>query len=210
MHKKILAICAALVAFVAMPAVASASPELVENGARVATGTKITAKNSGNVRLTTSIGTLTCTEAHMGGTLVTNSGKLVEGTIESASFTGPGGGKCEGSGFLSSYTVTAEGLHWCVKTTSTVADTFAIRGGGCNEATRPITFTLHGEVISCKYSRSEVTGTYNTKTDPLTLTTGASQTFAGDAGNSGFCPSSGTLDAAFNLTTTNGTNLTMQ
>jgi hypothetical protein len=202
MHKKILAICAALVAFAVAPAMASASPVLQEGGVNVATGSGITATAS-NVLFTSSLGTVTCTKAVLHGKVSTNSGKLIEGNVESATFTNNTGGPC--TSWAGETTVTPENLPWCVQTTSTTNHTFKIRGGGCGAAEKNLQFTLHFPGFSCKFSKSGgVTGTYTTGTG--TLNSSAAEFALIEGGF--FCPSSGTLDATtWHLETSNGTAL---
>jgi hypothetical protein len=205
MAKKILAICAALVAFVALPAVASAAPELQDSsGTKVAVGSSLTATNNGNIVFTGSNGVnVTCSESSMGGEVKTNSGTLIEGTIKSASFTGAGGGACASNG-LGAVTVTIPGLvsgtsHWCIKTTKT-ADAFELIGANCGTASGTLTFVLHTEFGACSYKRtSSVTGTFTTNTVPAVLTLGGEPEFTKEEG-SFLCPSSGKLDAKYNLT----------
>jgi hypothetical protein len=200
MHKKILAICAALVALAVVPAMASASPVLQEGGTTVATGSTITATNSGNTVLTSNLGSVTCTNSDMHGKVATNSGKLIEGTIESASFT-----NC--SSWAGSVIVTVEGLHWCIN--SGTLGSFTLRGGGCNEGQRALKFTLHFSFGSCTFERtSSVGGTYKAGETPAKLTLTGEPEFVRTVGGFG-CPSFGKLHAAYNLTTTNGTGLTI-
>jgi hypothetical protein len=200
MHKKILAICAALVAFAVAPAMASASPVLQEGGATVATGSTITATNDGNIVFTSNLGPVTCTESDLHGKVVTNSGKLIEGTIEAALFKG-----CHS--WAGSVTVTPENLHWCIK--SGAFGSFTLRGGGCNEAQRALMFTLDFSFGQCTFERtSAVNGTYNSGTTPVTLLLTGEPEFVRVSGGFG-CPSFGKLHAAYWLETTNGTGLTI-
>jgi len=210
MHKKIIAICAALVALAVVPAMASASPVLTEGGVAVATGSSIVATQDGNIVFTSSLGPVTCVKSTLSGTVSSNTGKLIEGNISSATFTNETGGDCTSS-WAGEVKVTPEGLPWCIKTTSTTADTFLIRGGGCSAAEAPLTFTLDFTAggFSCKYSRTGgVSGTFNTNVTPATLTANATE-FIGVAGNGGLCPSKGTLDAKYTLETSNGTGLSI-
>jgi len=198
-----------------MPTMASASPELQSSaGVKVGTGTGITAVQNSDSVLTTSSGNITCTSNHMSGELVTNSGKLIEGTIKSASFTGAGtSGRCKSTinvlGSEVQFQVTTENLHWCLS--SSALGTWSLRGGACTAAPSNLKFTLHGffpgggSAGSCTYERASVTGTNNTLTSPLILTTGANQTFTRVSGT--ICPSAGTLDASFKVTTSTGGEL---
>jgi hypothetical protein len=203
MAKKILAICAALVAFAALPAVASASPVLQEGGVNVATGSGITATNSGPVVFKSSLGNVTCSNSVMHGTLVTNSGKLIEGTITSASWTGANGAPCEswaGDTTVTPVLTSTESTkhHWCIKTTSTTEDKWQLRGGGCAQAEGTLAFTLDFPGFSCKFSRAAnlggVTGTYETGKTPAPLKSTATEFLLIEGGF--LCPSKGTLEPA--------------
>jgi hypothetical protein len=204
MHKKILAICAALVAFAALPAMASASPVLQNSGVTVATGSGIKATNVTNTVMTTSLGNIVCSTSTMAGTLVTNSGTLIEGNIESASFSGTGAsGKCTGP--FGDVAVTVPSLPWCIKTTKT-ADQFELRGGKCSEGSREVTFILDASFGECKYSRASVLGTLTTGGTQAHLTASGVE-FAAEAGNPFGCPSNGKLDMTYKLETTGGAAL---
>jgi hypothetical protein len=202
MHKKILALCAALVALAVTPAMASASPVLQEGGVNVAVGSSITATAT-TVQFTSNLGTVTCAKSVLHGKVSANTGKLVEGNVEKATFTNNEGGACES--WAGAVTVTTENLPWCVQTTSTTADTFKIRGGGCGAAEKNLQFTLDFPGFSCKFSKAGgVTGTYKTGTGTLDSTSAVFSLIEGGF----FCPSSGTLDPeTYHLETSNGTAL---
>jgi hypothetical protein len=218
MAKKILAICVALVAFAAVPAVAAASPELQDHtGAKVATGTGITAVNEGNITFTSlgGLSVISCSKVHMAGKLASNTGTTIGGDIESASFKGSGHAEyCETNfgGILAR--VTTENLPWCLH--SSKLGSWTIRGGACGAATSKLRFTLHlynasTELrASCTYEREAVAGTNNTNSTPLILTVGAEQTFSrvGATGpETGLCFTTGTLGGKFKVTTSAGTNV---
>jgi hypothetical protein len=221
MAKKILAICAALVAFAVVPAVASASPELqTSGGAKVATGTAIKATNVGNVVFTTGFGSITCTKAEMTGEVVENSGTSIAGTIKTAHFTGNHDNTTNCGTTIPGITmvkVTAEVSslsHWCL--TSTPEHKWHLRGGGCAEPAKGLKFTLHlfnssTEAIgSCSYERTAasgpIIGTYVTNVSPLELTVTSGNVFT-RLGENFLCPSSGTLDAKFKVQTSTGGEL---
>jgi hypothetical protein len=207
MSKKLMTGLLALVALAAMalPAVASASPEITHpTGTTLATGAKITGTNVGNTVLTSSLGNVECSKALMTGTLTKNSGTAVEGTISSASFKGTEGGaeeKC--SGAFGSVAVTVTSLPWCIRATNTMApDEFQVRGGACTEAAKAITFALHTSLFgTCTFERaaaSPVTGTFRTHAAGDALLTITNVAFTR---TSGFCPSEGKLDMSFTLET---------
>jgi hypothetical protein len=215
MAKKILAICAALVAFAVVPAIASASPELVNvGGTKIATGTTIQGTNVGNTVMTTSIGNVECTTSVMSGVLTKNSGTEIEGNIESASFKGTESGeRC--SGPLGATEVTIPSLPWCIRATSAMEkDEMQVRGGKCSEASRALTFTLHGTIlgfpVTCHYSKASVSGTYRTKASGDAQVTILKQRFTREAGSSGSCPEFGDLDMTFTLETGTGEALYIQ
>jgi hypothetical protein len=222
MAKKILAICAALVAFAAVPAMASASPELqTSGGVKVAVGTQIKATNVGNVVFTTNFGNITCTSSTMTGEVVENSGTSIKGTIKTASFTGNHDGTTNCVTTIPGITmvkvtpeISSPSNHWCL--TSTVSPNFSIRGGGCSEAAKGLKFTLDlfnssTEAIgSCSYERTAasgpITGTYVPNVSPLELTVTGGNVFA-RLGENFLCPSSGTLDAKYKVQTSTGGEL---
>jgi len=207
MHKKILAICAALVALAVVPAAASASPVLTDTaGKAVSVGSKITATNDESIVFTGSNGVnVTCAHSEMTGTVHANTGTLIEGTIEGATFTGTGGGKCSSNG-LGEVTVTIPALkdqggtgHWCIKTTKTTHQ-WELQGRACTStAAQTLTFILHTAVGECIYDRTtSVVGTFTTNVVPATLAMTGEPEFTRENSNV-FCPSSGKLDAKYNL-----------
>ena len=205
MHSKLMAACLALVAFAAMalvPAMASAQTLEETNGTTVPAGTKIDATQSTSIIFDTSSGNVTCSESTLTGTVTQEgAGVPVKGTVETAKFTGPGGGRCTSTIiFNPTFQVTVENLHYCLEG-SQAADTWSIKA--CT-AGQNLKFTLHSNLgFSCTYERASVTGTFETGKD-LTLKVGASQTFSVIAGSSSACPTSGTLTGGWNLYTDTG------
>lgn len=202
MHRKLFATCVSLAVFAALavvPALASASPVLTEGTTTVPVGAKILATNSGNLLFTTSSGTVTCTKSKMTGTVLKNNGTEIEGTIETASFTGEGTEERCKSTFIFNpqFKVTPENLPWCIR--SGAKDTFSVEAGDCKEA-KNLRFTLDSSVGNCTYERASVTGTFETNVTPVTLKVGASQTFTRVAGGS-ICPATGTLSGGWTLET---------
>jgi len=218
MHKKFITACLALVAFAAMaigPASASATntPLLTAPaGTTAAVGSSIVGTSVKPVFKETGGNTiLTCESATMTGTVATNSGGNVEGTISSSTFVGsqtPIGTEpdkaCTGL-FNASVTATTP---WCLRsTTNMVTDEFQVRGGACNEATKTIVFHLVTNTIgTCTYERTSATGpikgTFVTSPSTATLTvtaTSAGSGFTKSATSSAFCPSSGVLNMSFAL-----------
>jgi hypothetical protein len=225
MSKKLMTGLLALLALAAMalPAAASASPEIGETSGgvftRLATGVAIRATNVGTTLMTdanTNV-LVSCTTAQMDGTLNKNSGTEIEGTINTASFSGTGtSGACTGF-FGSNATITTaaagtNGTPYCLKAGGKLsADAFQLRGNSCANAARSITFILDTSFGTCKYERSSanpVNGTFVTDTSGQQATaTIFEQEFPAEAGNPFGCPSAGYLDMTFSLETTNGTAL---
>jgi hypothetical protein len=218
MRKKILAICAALVAFAAVPAVASASPELqTSGGAKVVVGTAVKATSVGNIIFTSSLGNYACSTSGMTGELVQNSGSSISVTIKAAQIAGSHAGTTNCPTPIVGITmmkVTSENLHWCL--TSVEPGGWKLRGGGCTELPASLKFTFitynsSFEVIgTCVYERptssGPVTGSYNLNTSPLALSTGGGNQFARVAGGS-LCASAWTLDFQYKFQSATGGEL---
>jgi len=219
MTNKLMTGLLALVALaaLALPAVASASPELGET-----TETNVWEKivppaliqaTSLEVSKMTSPGGTTLTEcdtAVMTGDLFENSGTSVKGNITSAAFHNAGGADCTAlfGGTAKVTTNVGNGVPWCVQTTKT-ADQVEIRGGKCSEAARSITFVLDTSSFGeCKYNSTTFpTGTFTTDTSPehkdAVVTVTKSGLWTRESGSSVFCPAEANLDMKFTLETDN-------
>ena len=231
MHKKLILACMALagfVAFVVLPAAASASPVLCETTVggpcdNLPPKAIITYTNVGETLMTNSSGSVLtrCTTAVLEGELTTNSGTEIEGNVTSASFTGSGSeNRCTATfgNSIVTPTVTAEGaahgLPWCIRATSAMEpDEMQIRGGNCSEASRDIRFIL--DVfggVECEYQRTTaIPGTFRTDknvgSEEDAQATITKQKFSRIRGSSLVCPSEGILDMTFKLETKNGTKI---
>lgn len=226
MSKKIIMACMALVALAAfaLPAAASAAnkPGLTHpTGTLLATGTKIVGKQLGSSFMYSTSGgaELECTSGTTTGTLLKNSGGTVEGEITSAVFGGTGAlasgepaPECTGLGFFTTNTsVTPQGLPWCLKSTTLMAeDEFQITGGKCGGTPTKIEFKLLPTGFSeCIYQATQTSmkGTFTTDTTGdaiMTLTRSNSNSgFTKTAGGSFFCPTSSELEMKFTLETDN-------
>jgi hypothetical protein len=178
MSKKPMTGLLALVALaaVALPAVASASPELTQpTGTTVPTGSKVTGANIGDILMTdTNMNIIyRCTSGDLSGELTKNSGTAIEANVTSASFAGTGTeGSCTGTFFSEpKFTfVIANGVPWCIRANNTMpADEAQLRGGKCNETAREIRFALDLGSITCLYSRAAnapIEGTLTTDKSP--------------------------------------------
>jgi len=174
MSKKLMTGLLALVAFaaLALPAIASASPEIgettaggvwdklaVHNPAKTCTEEPsgcIKATNVGETLMTNSSGSVLtrCTTAVLTGELTKNSGTEIEGNVNSATFTGSGSeSRCTATFGNSIVTPNVEveeegkkvkhGLPWCIKAGGSLEkDEMTVRGGSCSETARDIRFIL--------------------------------------------------------------------
>jgi hypothetical protein len=217
MAKKILALCAALMAFAVVPAVASAtnSPELRDPlGPVLANSTILATSNAKAVMTDASNGSviLECETALMTGKVTKNDGSNIEGDIEKAEFHNAGGAGCTGA-FGAAVPVTpsttsnpgTNGLPWCIRSTSTmVTDEFQVRGNSCNNLARPIRFILHAPFGNeCIYQRTAaIIGTFTTGTGKtvLSITAGAGSEFERLSGAFP-CPAKARLAMSFTLET---------
>jgi hypothetical protein len=223
MAKKAFVTSMALIAAAAMalPAVASASPEIGETSGgsftKLATGVAIRGTNVGEMVMTDANGNVfvRCPTAQMDGTLNTNAGTRIEVTIESTSFGGTGtGGSC--TGFFGSVAVWTSapaggsGTPYCLSAGGKLAaDTFAQRGNSCANPSRSITLVLDTSFGQCKYERTvAVSGTFTTDASgqEASLST-TKQEFPAEAGNPFGCPGAWYLDMTYRLETADGTAL---
>lgn len=226
MSKKLMTGLLALVALAAMalPAVASASPEIGETSGspatftRLATGVAIRGTNVGETLMTNAAGEVLtrCNAATLNGTLKKNTGTEMEGEITEATFTGSGTeSRCTAT-FGNSIVTTkiTNGLPWCIKATSSLEpDELQLAGGSCGSP-RAINFALDviGGLVTCVYERetktSPVVGSFTTDISGQdAVGTITKQKFTRISGSTSVCPSEGYLDMSFTLETTNGTPL---
>jgi hypothetical protein len=217
---KLVKACIAMAAFAALfvvPSVASAiqldAPTSTKAAGEIV-GTNVAhAGTAKHTLLEGSFGSVTCDNAVVRGTLVTNGAAHVTGNIESAIFSGPTG-TTECTSSLGSVTVTPHGnvasgnnpshggvksLPWCITASK---DEFSLRGGKCSEAERNIFFTLDFKAgFSCTYSKKAVTGITTTHpAQAIATVTAAGGAFGAPVTSSSiFCPQDGVLKMAFTL-----------
>jgi hypothetical protein len=169
MKRKLLAALLALAAFVVSGVSATSASATIltfPTGTALATGSTLKGTNVGPTYMTTTTTErlIECTKDVMTGTLNTNSGGSVAGTITSAMFEGTGiSGDCTTSTGSSVKFTTAitGGLPYCLKNTK--EDNFEIRGGTCADAARSIKFTMDfTNGGTCGYEKSNLTGTFTT------------------------------------------------
>jgi hypothetical protein len=190
------------------PLYVSAGPALTSPlGTLLAVGSKIRGKNVGEVKMTTSLGTVGCSGAELTGTLKKNTGKEVEADIESASFSGTGsGGACTSplTGDLTwTFKPATNGLPWCLKANPELpVDGFQIRGNSCASASRPIRVIAEFTTFStdeCHYERAAaLAGAFTTHPEDARLEF-KNATFLETEPKSGVCPDETTLDSSMTL-----------
>ena len=229
--KNLIKACIAMAAFAAIfvvPSVASAtSPELTHpTGSTVPVGTNIIATNVAHsttseiTKFTNNLGaTVECQTATLTGKVITNTGTHIVGEITTAEFKNKTSSTC--SSELGNVTVTPSHtsipchtptgstqrctLPLCI-TASNLKDEFEVFGqveGDCDNGKKgPIFFTLDTVLAGpCSYERAAaLVGTYTTHPADAILTVTPGQTLNKVTGG-GFCPSSGSLDMAFTMTT---------
>jgi hypothetical protein len=218
MKSKLIAACMALAAFaaIALPATASASPQLVETTAGLpydvlAVGASITAKNEKETNTVfTGPFNVTCSSAHLVGTLLENykvgTGTAIRGTIPvgGATFGGTGtSGDCTSALGSVKPTVNSE---LCLNTTK-VEDQLEVTG--CEGKVVTFSLAITGSV-TCRYQTAKVLSTFTTdgtvgSTTAATVLVSEQEARGEGEGNSFICPTAGKLDMPFELSTTNGT-----
>jgi hypothetical protein len=205
MKSKLIAACMALVAFAAfgLPATASASPVLTETGKPIAVGTEITGLNEENTLFTGGF-SVTCSYAHLVGTVTENSGSSIKGTIPVGNAIFKGTGTSEDcTSALGSVKPTVQS-ELCLATTKT-ADQIEVNG--CEGKVVTFSLAITGSV-TCKYETAKVLGTFTTSPAEATVKI-FEQPATGEATNSFICPTTGKLDMSFTLYTTDGEQLTI-
>jgi hypothetical protein len=190
----VLAPLALIGALFALPALAQATVTL-RSGSATGTPLAVGAEAKGvssNLIFTLSTGSkLECTENTLNGVVESNTSVPANVKINTATFTGTGGGSCKTSIPPVTADITANSpwvLHVEPK------DKFTLTG--------PIKFTatltVSGiSIATCVFERaSGLTGTYATGGQAI-LTLGSSQTFTKLSGNEEYCGTGGTLTGSF-------------
>jgi len=175
MRSKIVTACVVLAALVAVaPAAALASPELqTSTGTKVATGTGIKVQNEAAVVYTSgALVDKTCGPANMSGTVLTNSGSLVQVKVESFKLEG---GNCA--------SFTFENLPWCLS--SSVLGEWVLKGGGCEKEGVSLAYSTK---LLCKYQLSAMIGSYTKESSPLKMASGNDATWTLASGGFGCEP----------------------
>jgi hypothetical protein len=238
MHRKLLAICAPLLALGALailPAVGSAATLTDTVGGvtqKLAVGAKFVGEGTGTTTFSGGL-ELQCNENVLTGTVHRNSGGIVEMTLEDAWFQGnyfaDPHTPCESGGarMVFKTNLTNEGTtvnqhvgsktHWCIVTEESL-DKFELLGRNCT-GVGPGEFTIQFEIPSLGYKcglrrTTPITGSFNTSnthSEVAELTMNPNLSFVTDAvaGHSVFCPGSTALtNLVFALYTDNNTTPT--
>jgi hypothetical protein len=201
------------VTFVVLPSMASAAndPDLTyPTGTLLSTSSKIRAHNVGELKLTTSEGTYTCSYGETTGTVTKNNGTEVEANITTGAYAGTGvEDKCttSGSPIISNFTLTPSpsvgALPWCLQSTPTMKEDEAqIRGGACGGEAKPLRLSLGVKAPAsyCIYERSgAIKGTYATHPGDLLLTTTGVETTLVRGSFSSLCPSFFNVDSTMTV-----------
>ena len=218
MSRKILAICAALVAFGALavaPSMASAALTLQDTEGGITTklrppenpepAAKIIADGIGSAKFIGGGTTIECNENVLTASVHKNDGNEIQATIEGAWFGSnltPEGTKCKSG--LGNVTVTIPGLtnaggtkHWCIRTVPG-KDNWQLWGNNCTTepTTGELTFILDIGFLTCRYKKTGfVEGTFNTTNthETLKLTLSGEPGFTLEAESSFGCPAEGKL-----------------
>jgi hypothetical protein len=220
MHKKILGICAALVALAAFaiaPAMAAASPHLTEGGTPVAVGSKITATGLNSSEFSSGFINVSCNDYWMTAEVKKNNGTEIQGTIESASFNSKNasGTTEDCSSNIGATKVTIPGLtneggtqHWCIEATSETPGEGAVQPHSCGGTGGSFTFVLDvtnffGSHVICRYTRStNIPITYTLGSDVVSLK--GEPEFSREEVSGGACSATGKLkNMSFTLETDN-------
>ena len=193
MFRKLCAASVILGALLSVPGTASASPVWFDPHGTLPVEATLTSTNTGNVKFTTSLGTIECTSASTTSSVITDSGTFILNKIITWFFRNSETEGCTTS-FLGTVTVTPKKLPWCFTAGGKLAaDTFEIRGGECNGASSSLEVTLDSSVVGeCTYTKSVLSGTFTTGEGTTTLSV-SGQEFVKSAG-SGFCPGSTKMD----------------
>jgi hypothetical protein len=178
------------------------TPELTfPTGTRLASGSTLEGQNVAASRATDGSSNMLweCAAASVTGMLAKNNGSEIEANLEYVSFSGTGSeSECTATfGNLKVTTAIENGVPWCIKASSSLADEFTLRGGKCSEASRPIRIVADSTTVGeCKYKReAAISGTFTTHPEDAVFTISAAE-FVKEAG-SFFCPSMVRLDLSF-------------
>lgn len=203
MHKKLIMACAAVAAFAAfvVAPVASASPVLTESGVAVPVGAEVKGTNTGTFRFEGSGQyTIDCSTANLAAKVTGNSGTQIK--LEA----GAGGFTTSGTGTAGDCTANwgPTTLTWSKMCFETLAKTDSVSITGCG-AGMTLTTNYTG-VASCQFSAANVTGSFITNAD-ATISMNSLTVKLVEGGI--LCPAEVRFSLDFDLTTPNGTTLSI-
>jgi hypothetical protein len=190
-------------AFAALPALASATTLDNSAGTPIPVGTTLTAE-SPNLVFTGATGVnLECKKSTLSGKLTANA-PTPKHNVTTATFKNAAGGAAcltNVPGLTVEVATEPSPPNWTVAFDPEDKLTLSSASGA-------IAFTAKfSNGLTCTFSRTTVTGTYNTNVSPTTLTVGASQVFTKSAGSSAECGATGTLDGTFTVPNVKATNV---
>ena len=202
---RITAACAALVALAITPAIASASPEMVNGmNATIAVPTELKGTSS-NLELANGKVTAQCKDITMEGPLKENTGKFIRGQMTSATFKGTSGAeKCTTNMAGVEVVMKNQNLPWCF-TEGTLG--FTLLGACTGEMELKMEIFSGGvQVASCTYSRPTFETTHGINIPGLTITLQAAQNFTEIfETNATWCPgTSASASGSITFVTTGG------
>jgi hypothetical protein len=209
LRARVLALTAAAALFGLFPAAEGASAENTPaithpTGTLLSVSPKapvsVLATNIGGIDIGPSEGVIwyECSISTLTGSLENNTGSLFEATITSATFGGTAGssGCTKPGGSFTITTDTGNGVPWCLRSTSLMADDeFQIRGNSCTGETRSLTVTIMG----CTYEHTTpISGTFTTDTTGDAILKFANSRFVKEA-NQLLCVSPTFLSGSYTL-----------
>ena len=204
MHRKLLTACIAVAAFAAfvVPTGASAA-NLTENGVTLTVGASITGTST-LARFINSNNTVTCTHAHISGTVTADANGTIAAEIAAGNpaFTGiGGGGDCEsvGLGAVKPVVNSKLCLHIAKGT-----DTGTVTGCAGTAVTLTLKVTNFG--LECHYERASIAAEITTAPADAQVRVVPGQLIKRHS-SSFLCPAEYEFELELKLTTTDGTTL---
>lgn len=185
--------------FLALAPGASAS-NITENGVTLAAGASITYIETGTFHLTNGSATVTCNYGHMAGTITQDGGGRIVVEVPAGSEIHKGTGPNEECTSELGSVKSTTNSKLCFEINN--SDTGVVTGCGAN-----LTFTMnYTGLISCRYLSASMAFTVGTGgAAAITI----SEQPASEEGGLFLCPDSAKLDMIMDLTTTDGTPLTV-
>jgi hypothetical protein len=190
-------------AFAALPALASATTLDNSAGTPIPVGTVLTAE-SNNLVFTGATGiNFECKKDTLSGKLPTNAPEPKHNVTTATFKNAAGGAACLTNvpGLTVEVATEPNPPNWTVAFQKEDKFTLSSASGAIAITTK------FSNGLTCTFSRTTVTGAYNTNVAPATLTVGAGQVFTKSAGSSAECGGSTVLDGSFTVPNVKATNL---